>query len=156
MSNTTINERRLKFHTLALHAGYDPDPTTGARAVPLYQTTSYQFRDTDHAAALFSLQESGNIYSRIMNPTNDAFEKRVAALQGGVAALAYSTNDLGNSGWRPFALTPEPAEHSFDYTLPPLVHANGDFIGIDPDPEGAGHSVVIHDIHIEILGVNPA
>src|SRR5476651_1615191 len=78
----------LKFETLALHAGYTPDPTTGARAVPIYQTTSYQFRDADHAAALFGLKEFGNIYTRIMNPTTDVFEKRIAALEGGVAALA--------------------------------------------------------------------
>jgi O-acetylhomoserine (thiol)-lyase len=97
MSNTKSNERNLKFHTLALHAGYDPDPTTGARAVPLYQTTSYQFRDTDHAAALFALEEPGNIYSRIMNPTNDAFEKRIAALQGGVAALATASGQFAET-----------------------------------------------------------
>jgi O-acetylhomoserine (thiol)-lyase len=95
MSNQS--ERNLKFNTLALHAGYDPDPTTGARAVPLYQTTSYQFRDTDHAAALFSLQEPGNIYTRIMNPTNDAFEQRIAALQGGVAALATASGQFAET-----------------------------------------------------------
>jgi len=81
----------FRFETLALHAGYSPDPVTGARAVPIYQTTSYQFRDTDHAAALFSLQEPGNIYTRIMNPTNDAFEQRIAALEGGIGALATSS-----------------------------------------------------------------
>ena len=75
---------------------------------------------------------------------------------GGIAAAAYSTNDLGNSGWRLFELTPEPKTHAFDYTLPPLVNGNGDYIGIDPDPEGAGHAVVIHDIHLEILEGNPA
>jgi O-acetylhomoserine (thiol)-lyase len=91
------NNRELKFNTQALHAGYDPDPTTGARAVPLYQTTSYQFRDTDHAAALFALQEPGNIYTRIMNPTNDAFEQRVAALQGGVAALATASGQFAET-----------------------------------------------------------
>lgn len=91
------SNRELKFNTQALHAGYDPDPTTGARAVPLYQTTSYQFRDTDHAAALFALQEPGNIYTRIMNPTNDAFEQRVAALQGGVAALATASGQFAET-----------------------------------------------------------
>ena len=80
-----------RFETLALHAGYEPDPTTGARAVPIYQTTSYKFRDADHAAALFALKEFGNIYTRIMNPTNDDFEKRLAALEGGVAALAVAS-----------------------------------------------------------------
>src|SRR5512142_2976596 len=77
--------------TAALHAGQSPDPTTGARAVPLYQTTSFVFKDTDHAANLFALKEFGNIYTRIMNPTTDVFEKRIAALEGGVAALATSS-----------------------------------------------------------------
>lgn len=80
-----------RFETLQLHAGQEPDPTTGSRAVPIYQTTSYQFKDTDHAANLFGLREFGNIYTRIMNPTTDVFEKRVAALEGGVAALATSS-----------------------------------------------------------------
>jgi O-acetylhomoserine (thiol)-lyase len=77
--------------TLALHAGQEPDPTTGARAVPIYQTSSYVFRDHDHAAKLFALQEFGNIYTRLMNPTTDVFEKRVAALEGGVGALALAS-----------------------------------------------------------------
>ena len=77
--------------TIALHAGQVPDPTTGARAVPIYQTTSYQFRDTEHAANLFSLKEFGNIYTRLMNPTTDVFEKRIAALDGGIAALAVAS-----------------------------------------------------------------
>lgn len=81
----------LRFDSLAVHAGQEPDPTTGARAVPIYQTTSYNFRDSDHAAALFSLQEAGNIYTRIMNPTTDVLEKRIAALEGGVGALAFSS-----------------------------------------------------------------
>src|SRR5690554_4661000 len=87
----------FRFETLALHAGYTPDPTTGARAVPIYQTTSYQFRDTDHAAALFGLQETGNIYTRIMNPTNDAFEQRIAALEGGIGALATSSGQAAET-----------------------------------------------------------
>lgn len=81
----------LHFDTLQLHAGQQPDPTTGSRAVPIYQTTSYQFNNTEHAAKLFGLQEFGNIYTRIMNPTTDVFEKRIAALEGGVAALATSS-----------------------------------------------------------------
>ena len=81
----------LRPETLALHAGQVPDPTTGARAVPIYQTTSYQFRDTEHAANLFSLKEFGNIYTRLMNPTTDVFEKRIAALDGGIAALAVAS-----------------------------------------------------------------
>jgi len=79
------------FETRQIHAGATADPTTGARAVPIYQTTSYVFRDTEHAAALFGLEELGNIYTRIMNPTQDAFEQRVAALEGGVAALATAS-----------------------------------------------------------------
>jgi O-acetylhomoserine (thiol)-lyase len=78
------------FDTLALHAGYTPDGT-GARAVPIWQTTSYTFRDTDHAARLFALEEFGNIYTRIMNPTTDVLEQRVAALEGGVAGLAFAS-----------------------------------------------------------------
>ncbi len=81
----------LHFETLQLHAGQEPDPATGARAVPIYQTTSYVFRDADHGARLFALEEFGNIYTRIMNPTTDVFEKRVAALEGGVAALATAS-----------------------------------------------------------------
>ena len=79
------------FETLALHGGQEADPTTNARAVPIYQTTSYMFDSADHAADLFGLREFGNIYTRIMNPTNDVFEKRVAALEGGVGGLAFSS-----------------------------------------------------------------
>ncbi len=81
----------MGFATRSLHAGQKPDPTTGARAVPIYQTTSFVFENSDHAAALFGLQQFGNIYSRIMNPTTDVFEQRVAALEGGVAALATAS-----------------------------------------------------------------
>ena len=79
------------FSTLAVHGGQEPDPTTGSRAVPIYQTTSYVFKDSDHAARLFGLQEFGNIYTRIMNPTTDVLEKRLALLEGGIAALAVSS-----------------------------------------------------------------
>jgi O-acetylhomoserine/O-acetylserine sulfhydrylase len=81
----------LRFETLQVHAGQEPAPGTNARAVPIYQTTSYTFNDADHAARLFGLQEFGNIYTRIMNPTTDVFEKRVAALEGGLAAVATSS-----------------------------------------------------------------
>src|SRR5690606_38499016 len=81
----------LRFETLQLHAGQEVEPTTRARAVPIYQTTSYTFKDSEHGANLFALKEFGNIYTRIMNPTSDVFEKRVAALEGGVAALAVSS-----------------------------------------------------------------
>ena len=80
-----------RFETAALHAGQRPDPTTGARAVPIYQTTSYVFRDTEHAANLFALKEFGNIYTRLMNPTTDVFEQRVAAIEGGTGALAVAS-----------------------------------------------------------------
>ncbi len=79
------------FETLQIHAGHTPDETTHSRAVPIYQTTSYTFKDSDHGARLFALKEFGNIYSRIMNPTNDVFEQRIAALEGGVAALAVAS-----------------------------------------------------------------
>jgi len=82
---------KLHLETLALHAGQTPDRDTGSRAVPIYQTTSYCFKDTDHAARLFALQEFGNIYTRLMNPTTDVLEKRLAALEGGVGALALSS-----------------------------------------------------------------
>ncbi|GAE88630.1 O-acetylhomoserine sulfhydrylase [Acetivibrio straminisolvens JCM 21531] len=84
-------ERKLKFDTLQVHAGQKPDPTTGSRAVPIYQTTSYVFDSPEHAANLFALKENGNIYTRIMNPTTDVFEQRMAALEGGVGALAVSS-----------------------------------------------------------------
>jgi O-acetylhomoserine (thiol)-lyase len=85
------------FETLALHGGQQSDPTTGARAVPIYQTTSYQFKDTDHAARLFGLQEFGNIYTRIMNPTTDVLEQRIAALEGGVGALALASGQAAET-----------------------------------------------------------
>ena len=85
------NSNQLKFETLQLHAGQEADPTTGSRAVPIYQTTSYVFKDSKHASNLFGLKEFGNIYTRIMNPTTDVFEKRMAALEGGVAALATAS-----------------------------------------------------------------
>jgi len=84
-------ERKLGFSTRQLHAGQQPDPATGSRATPIYQTTSFQFRDTEHAANLFALQEMGNIYTRIMNPTTDVLEQRLADLEGGVGALAASS-----------------------------------------------------------------
>jgi O-acetylhomoserine (thiol)-lyase len=91
MSQSQENTRQFGFTTRQLHAGQVPDPTTGARAVPIYQTTSYVFRDTGHAARLFALEEEGFIYTRIMNPTNDVFERRMADLEGGVGALAAAS-----------------------------------------------------------------
>jgi O-acetylhomoserine/O-acetylserine sulfhydrylase len=86
-----MSTSNLKFETLQLHAGQEVDPTTGSRAVPLYQTTSYVFKNAEHGANLFALKEFGNIYTRLMNPTTDVFEKRIAALEGGVAALATAS-----------------------------------------------------------------
>ncbi|KAA9325563.1 O-acetylhomoserine aminocarboxypropyltransferase/cysteine synthase [Hymenobacter busanensis] len=86
-----MSAQTLQFETLQLHAGQQPDPTTGARAVPLYQTTSYVFKSAEHGANLFALKEFGNIYTRLMNPTTDVFEQRIAALEGGVAALATAS-----------------------------------------------------------------
>src|SRR5438128_11279947 len=84
-------DRKFGFETLCLHAGTQPDPTTGARAAPIYQSTAYVFDSADHAASLFNLQTFGNIYTRIMNPTNAAFEERMAALEGGRGALALAS-----------------------------------------------------------------
>ncbi len=94
MSNKS---KPLGLETLALHAGQVADPTTGARAVPIYQTTSYVFKSTDHAASLFALREFGNIYTRLMNPTTDVFEKRVAALEGGTGALGVASGQAAIS-----------------------------------------------------------
>lgn len=92
MSKKTYAERNLKFETLQLHVGQEqPDPVTDARAVPIYQTSSYVFRNSEHAAARFGLSDAGNIYGRLTNPTEDVFEKRIAALEGGVAALAVAS-----------------------------------------------------------------
>ena len=93
----TAAERTPGFETLALHAGQVTDPTTGSRAVPIYQTTSYVFEDTQDASDLFALQKFGNIYTRIMNPTTDVLEKRVAALEGGAAALAFASGQAAET-----------------------------------------------------------
>jgi O-acetylhomoserine (thiol)-lyase len=92
-----MSEVKQQFATLAVHAGQVPDPTTGSRAVPIYQTTSYVFQDADHAGRLFALKEFGNIYTRIMNPTTDVLEKRVAALEGGAAALAVASGQAAET-----------------------------------------------------------
>ena len=127
--------------TLAVHAGQSPDPATGARAVPIYQTTSYLFQDADHAGRLFALQEFGNIYTRIMNPTTDVFEKRVAALEGGAAALATASGQAAET----LAITTLAAAgdeivsttslyggtyNLFHYTLPQARH-HGAFVDAD-------------------------
>jgi O-acetylhomoserine (thiol)-lyase len=91
------NDYNLRIESLAIHGGQETDPTTGSRAVPIYQTTSYQFKDTEHAANLFALKEFGNIYTRIMNPTNDVLEKRVTLLDGGIGALAVASGQAAIS-----------------------------------------------------------
>src|SRR4030066_2496194 len=93
----SVIDSKLKPETLVLHGGQEPDPATGARAVPIYQTTSFQFKNTEHAANLFALKEFGNIYSRIMNPTNDVLEKRMAALDGGAGALAVASGQAAET-----------------------------------------------------------
>lgn len=97
MTSNESKNREPRPETLVLHAGWRADPATGAVAVPIYQTTSYQFRDAEHAEALFALKELGNIYTRIMNPTTDVLEKRVAALEGGVAALAVASGQAASA-----------------------------------------------------------
>lgn len=93
----SVIDSKLKPETVLLHGGQEPDPTTGARAVPIYQTTSFQFKNTEHASNLFALKEFGNIYSRIMNPTNDVLEKRMTALDGGVGALAVASGQAAET-----------------------------------------------------------
>lgn len=97
MSTSKTDPHQFGFTTRQLHAGQQPDPTTGARAVPIYQTSSYVFKDTEHAARLFALEESGNIYTRIMNPTSDVFEQRLADLEGGVGGLAASSGQAAQT-----------------------------------------------------------
>lgn len=92
-----MSEHKFHFDTLALHAGTAPDPVTGSRAVPIHQTTSYQFKSTEHAANLFGLKEFGNIYTRLMNPTNDVVEQRLAALEGGVGGLVVSSGQAAET-----------------------------------------------------------
>ncbi len=93
----SVIDSKLKPETILLHGGQKPDPATGARAVPIYQTTSFQFKNTEHASNLFALKEFGNIYSRMMNPTNDVLEKRMAALDGGVGALAVASGQAAET-----------------------------------------------------------
>ena len=92
-----IDQSQLRPETLALHAGQKPDSATNARAVPIYATTSYVFNDAAHAARLFGLQEFGNIYTRIMNPTTGVFEERIAALEGGVGALGLASGQAAET-----------------------------------------------------------
>ena len=104
-----MTDRTPGFATLAIHAGAQPDPTTGARATPIYQTTSFVFEDVDHAASLFGLQTFGNIYTRIGNPTNAVLEERVAALEGGTAGLAVASGHAAQAHARPSVSSSSPA-----------------------------------------------
>src|SRR5258708_13736650 len=101
-----MTERIPGFATLAIHAGAQPDPTTGARATPIYQTTSFVFEDVDHAASLFGLQTFGNIYTRIGNPTTAVLEERVAALQGGTARLPGASGHAAHATVMPCPMQP--------------------------------------------------
>lgn len=160
-----MSERKLKFDTLQVHAGQKPDPTTGSRAVPIYQTTSYVFNDSEHAANLFALKEAGNIYTRIMNPTTDVFEQRIAALEGGVGALAtasgsaaitYSILNITRAGDEIVSASTlyGGTYNLFKYTLPNLgintVFVNPD----DPENFRKGINNKTKLIYIESIG-NP-
>lgn len=124
-----MSEKKWKFETLQLHVGQEqPDPATDARAVPIYQTSSYVFRSCDHAAARFNLSDAGNIYGRLTNPTQDAFEQRMAALEGGVAALATASGAA--------AIT---------YTLQNLAHA-GDHIVAEKTIYGGSYNLLAHTL----------
>ncbi|MCF3648843.1 O-acetylhomoserine aminocarboxypropyltransferase/cysteine synthase family protein [Synoicihabitans lomoniglobus] len=152
--------------TRALHAGQAPDPTTGSRAVPLYQTTSYVFRDTEHAANLFALKELGNIYTRIMNPTTDVFEQRMAALEGGTGGLAHSSGqaaitdailNIASAGDHIVSVTQlyGGTYNLFHYTLPKLGITVSFVDGNDPSSFKAAIQPNTKAIYGESLG-NPA
>lgn len=160
-----MSERVLKFDTLQVHAGQTPDPTTGSRAVPIYQTTSYVFKNSEHAANLFALKEFGNIYTRIMNPTSDVFEQRIAALEGGVGALAvasgsaaitYSILNIAGTGDEIVSASTlyGGTYNLFSYTLPKLG-INTVFVDSD-DPENFRKAInnKTKAIYIETIG-NP-
>jgi len=160
-----MSNKQLKFDTLQVHAGQTPDPTTGSRAVPIYQTTSYVFKDAEHAANLFVLKEFGNIYTRIMNPTNDVFEQRVAALEGGVGALAvasgsaaitYAVLNIAGAGDNIVSASTlyGGTYNLFHYTLPKL---GIDTIFVDPDQPENFRSAIndkTKAVYIESIG-NP-
>lgn len=129
MSKKTRAQRNLKFETLQLHAGQEqPDPVTDARAVPIYQTSSYVFKNSEHAAARFNLSDAGNIYGRLTNPTEDVFEQRIAALEGGVAALAVASGAAAIS-----------------YTFQNLAHA-GDHIVAAKNIYGGTYNLLAHTL----------
>lgn len=149
LRETEVVPTQQGFETLALHAGQDVDPVTKSRAVPIYQTTSYVFDSPEHASSLFALQEFGNVYTRIMNPTTDVLEKRVAALEGGVGALAMASGqaaqtlailNIANSGDEMVSTTSlyGGTYNLFEHTLPKLgikVHF------CEPTPEGVRRAI---------------
>ena len=141
MSKKSYAERNLKFETLQLHVGQEQaDPVTDARAVPIYQTSSYVFRNSEHAAARFGLSDAGNIYGRLTNPTQDVFERRIAALEGGVAALAVASGAAAVS-----------------YTIQNLAHA-GDHIVAAKNIYGGTYNLLAHTLPeygISTAFVNP-
>lgn len=166
MGKKTYKERNLKFETLQLHAGQEnPDPATDARAVPIYATSSYVFHDSDHAAARFNLSDAGNIYGRLTNPTQDVFEQRIAALEGGVAALAvasgaaaisYTIQNLAQAGDHIVA-----AKNIYGGTYNLLAHTLPDYgissTFVDPSDEEAVRGAIRENtkaVYIETLG-NP-
>ncbi len=166
MSKKTLAERNIKFETLQLHVGQEqPDPVTDARAVPIYQTSSYVFRNCEHAAARFDLSDAGNIYGRLTNPTEDVFEKRIAALEGGVAALAvasgaaaitYTFQNLAHAGEHIVA-----AKNIYGGTYNLLAHTLPEYgitaTFVDPFNYDEVESAIQENtraIHIETLG-NP-
>lgn len=166
MGKEAYKERNLKFETLQLHAGQEnPDPATDARAVPIYATSSYVFHDSDHAAARFNLSDAGNIYGRLTNPTQDVFEQRIAALEGGVAALAvasgaaaisYTIQNLAQAGDHIVA-----AKNIYGGTYNLLAHTLPDYgissTFVDPSDEEAVRGAIRENtkaVYIETLG-NP-
>ncbi|WP_338832727.1 O-acetyl-L-homoserine sulfhydrylase [Moorella humiferrea] len=157
--------RQYRFATQAIHAGQEPDPVTGAQAVPIYQTTSYVFRDAEHAARLFALKEEGNIYTRITNPTTEVFEKRMAALEGGVGALATASGqaaitlavaNIANAGQEIVASTSlyGGTFTLFNYTLPKFGIKVRFVDSTDPEDYRKAINDNTRAIYVEILG-NP-
>ncbi|MEW8959393.1 MAG: O-acetylhomoserine aminocarboxypropyltransferase/cysteine synthase family protein [Moorella sp. (in: firmicutes)] len=156
---------QYRFATLAIHAGQEPDPVTGARAVPIYQTTSYVFRDAEHAAQLFALEEEGHIYTRFTNPTTDVFEKRMAALEGGVGALATASGqaaitlavaNIANAGQEIVASTSlyGGTFTLFNYTLPKFGIKVRFVDSTDPKDYLKAINENTRALYVEILG-NP-
>src|SRR5918994_1531871 len=161
-----MQEREYGFDTLALHAGQEVDSATTARAVPIYQSTSYVFRDTNHAADLFSLAEEGNIYTRIMNPTTDVFERRMAALEKGVGALATASGQAAETlailnimgAGDEIVSSAElygGTYNLFHYTLPKIGIDVKYVGGIDPEDFRAAITEKTRAVFIETVG-NPA